>query len=137
MHICSTRCSLQIANPMTDKIAAGGTCVYPGGGGNQCRSVYHSCTDVTILGSTPRAQYVCPREPPLGWIQPTTAVYVCLSFGFQYLRWYYYYRHQYNNTCIHLKKSTEGCACCHQPRQSPANGAFSVSLQSLFLGGFF
>ena len=73
-----TRCSLQIANPMTDKIQVGESCTYPAGA-NECRSVYHSCTDIAITGTIPRTNYVCPTTPPIGWIQQppvfTPAVY--------------------------------------------------------------
>ena len=68
------QCSLQLVNPMTDKIQKGDSCRYPGGGNKVCRSVYHSCADVTIDGKTPREQYKCPTEPPLDWIQPAAAV---------------------------------------------------------------
>ena len=72
-NVKCNRCSLQIANPMTDKIAPGSSCTYPGGG-NMCRSVYHSCVDVRITGKTPRAKYACPSKPPPNWIQPAAAV---------------------------------------------------------------
>lgn len=63
-------CSLHLANPMTDKIGDDGSptgigCTDPLG---TCFSVYHSCTiPITILGSTPRSQYVCPNANPVDW----------------------------------------------------------------------
>ena len=68
------RCSLQLANPMTDKIARGSSCPYPSDltgiqalARPSCDSVYHSCSDITITGTQPRAQLVCPTTSPAGW----------------------------------------------------------------------
>ena len=67
------RCSLQLANPMTDKIGEDGApdgkgCTDPNG---SCFSVYHSCTvPFRIVGSIPRAEYSCPGQPadwPTEW----------------------------------------------------------------------
>jgi hypothetical protein len=61
------RCSLHLANPMTDKIGDLGAptaegCTDPNG---TCFSVYHSCTlPLTIPGSTPRSQFTCPNVNP-------------------------------------------------------------------------
>jgi hypothetical protein len=61
------RCSLHLANPMTDKIGDLGAptaegCTDPSG---TCFSVYHSCTlPLTISGTTPRSQYTCPNVNP-------------------------------------------------------------------------
>lgn len=68
------RCSLQIVNPMTDKIGTRGAptgegCTYPGFCGGT--DVYHSCTlPIKITGTTPRKDYVCPNINPTDW--PTT-----------------------------------------------------------------
>jgi len=65
------RCSLQLINPMTDKLPSAGmtNCTYdptctncpeePG----TCFSVYHSCANVRILGSVPRSEFTCPPQP--------------------------------------------------------------------------
>ena len=63
-------CSLHLANPMTDKIGDDGLpngigCTDPLG---TCFSVYHSCTiPITISGTTPRSQYICPNTNPDDW----------------------------------------------------------------------
>lgn len=44
------RCSLQVSNPMTDKIPQNTTCTDPDG---TCFSVYHSCANVAIMGTRP------------------------------------------------------------------------------------
>jgi hypothetical protein len=70
------KCSLHMANPMTDKIDGDGApdapgCTDPDG---TCFSVYHSCTvPFKITGSVPRSQFTCPASPlpddwPLQWI---------------------------------------------------------------------
>jgi len=57
------RCSLHLANPMTDKIGDRGGpdgigCTDPDG---TCFSVYHSCTrPIRVTGSVPRSEYQCP-----------------------------------------------------------------------------
>jgi len=71
------RCSLHLANPMTDKIGSDGSpngkgCTDPNG---SCASVYHSCTvPLRIHGSTPRNDFLCPHTNtttyPPDW--PTT-----------------------------------------------------------------
>jgi hypothetical protein len=50
---CDT-CTLQMINPMTDKISTGACCSYPksGGGYSQCSSVYHSCANIKIQGGS-------------------------------------------------------------------------------------
>jgi hypothetical protein len=64
------RCSLHLANIMTDKIGDSGApkgegCTDPDG---TCFSVYHSCTvPLTITGSTPRAEWTCPNSNPTDW----------------------------------------------------------------------
>jgi len=68
------RCSLHLANPMTDKIGDDGSptgigCTDPNG---SCFSVYHSCTvPLRISGSIPRDEYICPRNDgatgPIDW----------------------------------------------------------------------
>jgi len=68
------RCSLHLANPMTDKIDDDGSqtgigCTDPNG---TCFSVYHSCTvPLRISGSIPRSEYICPRDDgttgPIDW----------------------------------------------------------------------
>jgi hypothetical protein len=65
------RCSLHIANPMTDKFSSAGTptgigCTDPNG---TCgTSVYHSCTvPIQITGRTPRKDFVCPTTNPSDW----------------------------------------------------------------------
>lgn len=66
------KCSLHMANPMTDKIGDAGSqtgvgCTDPG----TCDSVYHSCSlSLKINGTTPRDQYECPGQLPEDW--PTT-----------------------------------------------------------------
>ena len=65
------RCSLQIVNPMTDKIGTRGApngegCTYPGFCGGV--DVYHSCTvPIKITGTTPRRDYICPNINPSDW----------------------------------------------------------------------
>eukprot|EP01120_Amphizonella_sp_Union-15-10_P003471 TRINITY_DN13889_c0_g1_i1.p1 TRINITY_DN13889_c0_g1~~TRINITY_DN13889_c0_g1_i1.p1 ORF type:complete len:279 (-),score=32.55 TRINITY_DN13889_c0_g1_i1:141-977(-) len=56
-------CSLQIVNPMTDKIPIGANCTDPG----TCTSVYHSCANVKILGSTPVSEWKYIYSPPINW----------------------------------------------------------------------
>lgn len=66
------RCSLHMANPMTDKVGVDGApdgigCTDPNG---SCFSVYHSCTlPFRIRGSTPRSEYRCslPGDWPTVW----------------------------------------------------------------------
>jgi hypothetical protein len=65
------RCSLQIVNPMTDKIGPAGSptgvgCTDPNG---TCgTNVYHSCTlPLQITGRTPRNEFVCPEKNPADW----------------------------------------------------------------------
>mmetsp|Transcript_23179 Transcript_23179/g.35162 ORF Transcript_23179/g.35162 Transcript_23179/m.35162 type:complete len:339 (+) Transcript_23179:79-1095(+) len=59
------RCSLHLANPMTDKISLKGSptgigCTDPDG---TCFSVYHSCTiPFRIAGTISRSEYVCPAQ---------------------------------------------------------------------------
>jgi len=66
-------CSLQFANPMTDKIGTlgspdGNGCTDPSG---TCFSVYHSCTvPLNITGGIERNEYECPNNNPSDW--PTT-----------------------------------------------------------------
>jgi hypothetical protein len=69
--ISCKRCSLQIINPMTDKIGPAGSptgvgCTDPDG---TCGTiVYHSCTlPLKITGRTPRTDYVCPGVNPSDW----------------------------------------------------------------------
>lgn len=71
------KCSIHIANPMTDKIAEakyydGVGCCDPNDGVTcsdsttpaACSSVYHSCSvPLRITGSTPRSEYTCPGSP--------------------------------------------------------------------------
>lgn len=59
------RCSFQIVNPMTDKIPSGSSCSYPTGT-NVCFSVYHSCANVKITGSTPIDQWNYNYTGPTG-----------------------------------------------------------------------
>jgi len=67
--VACDRCSLHLANPMTDKIGAAGApdaegCTEPG----TCFSNYYSCTTpLRINGSVPRAQYQCPGGMPSDW----------------------------------------------------------------------
>jgi hypothetical protein len=64
------KCSLRMANPMTDKIQDDGApsaqgCTDPNG---TCSSVYHSCTvPLKITGSIPRNQLSCPAPLPDDW----------------------------------------------------------------------
>jgi hypothetical protein len=65
------RCSLHIANPMTDKFSSSGAplgigCTDPNG---TCgTSVYHSCTfPIKITGRTPRKDFSCPNTNPTDW----------------------------------------------------------------------
>ena len=70
------RCSLQIVNPMTDKIGSRGApngpgCLYPDCWNQEQVDVYHSCTwPIQINGTIPRDKYVCPKLNPSDW--PTT-----------------------------------------------------------------
>jgi hypothetical protein len=81
-----TRCSLQLVNPMTDKLAGAGmaNCTYDATCTNcpdkpgTCFSVYHSCANVRINGRTPRAQFTCPS-------QPATWPYGNLTTSFYYI----------------------------------------------------
>lgn len=63
------RCSLHLANPMTDKIGDDGLptgvgCTDPDG---TCDSVYHSCTlPLSINGTSSRNSYTC-SPPPSDW----------------------------------------------------------------------
>jgi hypothetical protein len=65
------RCSLQLVNPMTDKIGTRGApngegCTFPDFCGGV--DVYHSCTvPIKITGTTPRKDYVCPNVNPSDW----------------------------------------------------------------------
>lgn len=75
------RCSLQLTNPMTDKIGNDGApsgigCTDPNG---TCFSVYHSCTKPFKIvgnvstGAVPRDEYICPNTSsnsdwPTSWI---------------------------------------------------------------------
>ena len=64
------RCSLHLANPMTDKIGVRGApdgegCLEPG----DCPKYYSCTTPLTVLGKTPRAQHVCAGGFPEGWPQ--------------------------------------------------------------------
>lgn len=69
--VACERCSLHLANPMTDKIGsagapAGSGCTDPG----SCPSVYYSCSmPMHINGSIPRSQYNCPGVMPSDWPQ--------------------------------------------------------------------
>jgi len=54
--VACNKCSIQLANPMTDKIPNGTSCTDPG----TCASVYHSCANVIITGSVPMDQIKCP-----------------------------------------------------------------------------
>ena len=61
------RCSLHLANPMTDKIGVRGApdgegCLEPG----DCPKYYSCTTPLTVLGKTPRAQHVCAGGFPEG-----------------------------------------------------------------------
>ena len=66
--ISCEKCSLQLANPMTDKIGSDGApngqgCTDPFG---SCFSVYYSCTKafrITGSSSAPRSSYPCPGQP--------------------------------------------------------------------------
>ena len=76
------KCSLQLQNPMTDKIGGRGwkECTYPGPAedGQTCFSVYHSCANIKITGSIPRNQYTCD-DAPTGWINVSEApLFTCL-----------------------------------------------------------
>jgi hypothetical protein len=59
------RCSLQLVNPMTDKINRGSCCPYPTGT-NNCQSVYHSCANIVITGKIPVEEYVHNYHGPCG-----------------------------------------------------------------------
>lgn len=88
------KCSIHLANPMTDKIgdaqhASGIGCCDPGSDDcsdstapEQCFSVYHSCSiPIRITGSTPRSQYQCPGQPsdwPSQWNGTSTTGAVTL-----------------------------------------------------------
>jgi hypothetical protein len=69
--VACERCSLHLANPMTDKIGSDGApngkgCTDPG----SCFSVYHSCTmPFKITGSVRRSQHKCvvPSDWPTVW----------------------------------------------------------------------
>jgi hypothetical protein len=54
--ISCSNCSLQLVNPMTDKIAAGSCCSYPTVNSNYCVSVYHSCANIVIKGGSKTVQ---------------------------------------------------------------------------------
>jgi len=67
------RCSLQLLNPMTDKLASNGMseCEYDPecstcNNGKNCFSNYHSCGNVRINGSIPRNEYVSAGQP-ISW----------------------------------------------------------------------
>jgi len=64
-NINCTRCSIQIVNPMTDKIPGGSCCPYPTGD-NFCKSVYHSCANVIIAGTIPVESYRHQYNGPCG-----------------------------------------------------------------------
>ena len=74
-NVACERCSLHLANPMTDKegLKGGPTgkgCTDPFG---DCIVVYHSCTiPIKINGTIPRAEYQCPSRNPVDW--PITCV---------------------------------------------------------------
>merc|ERR1712194_58824 len=57
------KCSLQMANPMTDKLGYKGmsSCTDPDG---SCFSVYHSCANVKIMGSQPISDSACAGGHP-------------------------------------------------------------------------
>jgi len=60
-NVSCNRCSLQLANPMTDKLVpAGSYCTDPNG---TCFSVYHSCANVIIRGFYPMSQANCTQSP--------------------------------------------------------------------------
>lgn len=88
------KCSLQLANPMTDKIGSKGKpdgegCTDPYG---SCFSVYYSCTKpFRITGKTRRSEYQCPGQPadwPKKWISPDTDNLVDASVVKTYRREY-------------------------------------------------
>jgi len=66
-------CVIQLANPMTDKIAPASYCLYdktkleacnygPSCEAGVCFSNYHSCADVTITGTQPRDSFTCSQR---------------------------------------------------------------------------
>jgi len=68
------RCALQLLNPMTDKLESNGMsqCVYDPlcttcNDGVSCFSNYHSCANVRINGTIPRADFKCPAAQPANW----------------------------------------------------------------------
>ena len=88
--VACERCSLQLMNPMTDKLAGAGmaNCTYDANCTNcpdlpgTCFSNYHSCANVRITGSVPRSQYACPAQPR-SWPYSTlpTSVYFIGEVG--------------------------------------------------------
>ena len=77
-NVICERCSLHLANPMTDKIGSNGSpsgigCTDPG----TCFSVYHSCTKPfrvirdTDNGAVPRSEYTCPNSDGFNEDWPT------------------------------------------------------------------
>lgn len=67
------KCSLQIYNAMTDGNTA--CCSYPTEefGVPKCGSVYHSCANIVITGSTPAVEYVHEAEHICGGYAPGNA----------------------------------------------------------------
>ncbi|KAL7525441.1 hypothetical protein ACHAXR_001007, partial [Thalassiosira sp. AJA248-18] len=72
-NVLCERCSLHLANPMTDKIGSNGSpsgigCSDPG----TCFSVYHSCTrPFRIAGDVPRSEFQCPSVESMNEDWPT------------------------------------------------------------------
>lgn len=68
--VACERCSLQLMNPMTDKLPSNGmsNCTYDPecttcNDGVRCFSNYHSCANVRILGTKPRDEFTCGSQP--------------------------------------------------------------------------